>query len=235
MMVTPRFGITCVSVVMLSCLPTRLHGAEPVVPIDKRLDEIVQWTKANEDTATEQLIDCFLSDEREIKGATLHGRPKEVWEFLRSRTSVEISVSAFALHHLCQNPRRSKELLAKRIHDLDQASRADRSTDWSPKDGFPVLRLLRALAEVHMRQLMRQGAIPETQVVITIKDQVGFVFVIRHSATIIAGHVDHRDEKISQLVSGKTDRGKDQIAVTRRNVVSLADAIRDSNGKAGSP
>ncbi|MBC8873496.1 MAG: hypothetical protein H8E44_29000 [Planctomycetes bacterium] len=234
-----RFMLLCFLVVLSSCLPMQLHATEPKTPVIKRLNEIIEWTAADEDTATERLIDC-LSDEREIAGATLRGRAKEAWKFLRSRTNVEISVHEFALHQLCQIPERSKALLTKRIHSLDDASEVDRARDWSPTDGHPVYRLLKALTEVHQNQLHHRGIIPETQVIIELKREakagaLGVSAWVYSSLTIIAGYVDHRDKKFSDFVSGKTDRGRNQITVTRSNIVSLADAIRDSNIKDSKP
>lgn len=208
-----------------------LHGAEPKMQVNDRLSELVAWADAGDEEAIEHLIDC-LADDRVIDGGALEGEVKNVWSKLRSRTNGEIPVSSFALHQLCQRPNSAKAALARRIEEHQKDSKADPAADWSTPDGYPAFRLLHALAEVHSSELLRQGTIPKTQVLIEIKNESKTAFISsRTGITLVVGYLDHRDDKFSEFVSGKSSEGDNEIETTRRNIVDLANAIRDSNFK----
>ena len=217
-----------VAMLASSVLCLAIHdAAEAVPPVAEHVDQLGRWASCESEAATERLIDC-LSDDREIDGDSLEGASKETWSLLRSTTNVEITVSDMALHYLCDSPSDSKLLLAERIRAADRKLAADRTTDWSREDGYPMFRLLHALAEVHFRQMQRSGIIPRTQIVIEIKcEKKAGPLVLRTLETIVVGYVDHRDQRFKEFASGTTREGNDRINTTRLNIVPLADAIRD--------
>jgi hypothetical protein len=207
--------------------------ADAQTEIPERLEGILADHTANDDAATNRIIDS-LSDEREIDGADLDGEVERIWSNLRSNTNVEITVAQFAEHLLCKRPERSKRLLTKRLLELDREGKDDVDY-WSPMLGIQVLRLFQALCAVHLNDLIeRQEFIPETQLIIELKRErkssfAGVQFTRAQSQTIIPGYIDQRDKRFEKFVSGKTDRGRDQIRITPGNFAALAKAIRDSD------
>jgi hypothetical protein len=213
-----------------SCLPL---PAEAQTEIPQQLKRILADHTANEDAATNRIVDS-LSDEREIDGSKLVGEVERIWSNLRSNTNVEITVAKFAEHLLCARPERSKRVLTKRLLELDRKKKED-ADYWSPMLGIQVLRLFQALCAVHLNDLIeRQEFIPETQLIIELKGErkssfAGVQFTRAQSQTIIPGYIDQRDKRFEKFVSGKTDRGRDQIRITPGNFAALAKAIRDSD------